>query len=489
MNRSTILLALLLGGAAPALHAASWHYRGTLAEQGQAAEGRFDLRLTLLDANGAVWYGPILLPGVEVRGGQFDAAVELDFDRARAPALRLLTEVSEHGSAFAAIAAAQPFYPDGAAASCWQTSGNLGTNALSDFLGTLDAQPLHLRVNNQEVGSIQGTAAGPNFRVGNPQNNVLNGADSSVVLGGRNTLATANLAVGSNATISGGFSHVAEDSGTVAGGRNNHASLGAFATGSFVCAGGYYSFAAGYRTRVRRAQLPGQVGAADPCDGLENSGDADGDNGTFAWSDDQPADFISTGPRQFLARAGGGFLLNTNMLVQSGDDLVLKARAGGDADSDLRLVTASGKSASMYLRDVDGAWRLVAPNLTGPDFISVQNGARLTAGGTWTNASSRAFKRAITAVDPEQILDGVLELPISTWQYRGSAEGTHIGPMAEDFRVTFGLGDSEHSISTVDADGVALAAIQGLYRKLKADHERLLARVEALEQQQRGAGQ
>ena len=37
-----------------------------------------------------------------------------------------------------------------------------------------------------------------------------------------------------------------------------------------------------------------------------------------------------------------------------------------------------------------------------------------------------------------------------------------MGPMAQDFFAAFGLGDSDKHITTVDADGVALAAIRGL---------------------------
>ena len=35
--------------------------------------------------------------------------------------------------------------------------------------------------------------------------------------------------------------------------------------------------------------------------------------------------------------------------------------------------------------------------------------------------------------------------------------------MAQDFHAAFGLGESERYISSSDADGIALAAIQGLY--------------------------
>ena len=41
-----------------------------------------------------------------------------------------------------------------------------------------------------------------------------------------------------------------------------------------------------------------------------------------------------------------------------------------------------------------------------------------------------------------------------------------MGPMAQDSHAAFGLGDSDRRIVTVDADGVALAAIQGLNAKL-----------------------
>lgn len=45
--------------------------------------------------------------------------------------------------------------------------------------------------------------------------------------------------------------------------------------------------------------------------------------------------------------------------------------------------------------------------------------------------------------------------------------------MAQDFKAAFGLGETDTGIATVDADGVALAAIQGLNMKLE---ERLAAK-------------
>ena len=59
-----------------------------------------------------------------------------------------------------------------------------------------------------------------------------------------------------------------------------------------------------------------------------------------------------------------------------------------------------------------------------------------------------------------------------------------MGPMAEDFHDAFGLGQDEKRIANVDADGVALAAIQGLSSQLedaREDIEDKNARIEELE--------
>jgi hypothetical protein len=40
--------------------------------------------------------------------------------------------------------------------------------------------------------------------------------------------------------------------------------------------------------------------------------------------------------------------------------------------------------------------------------------------------------------------------------------------MAQDFRAAFGLGEDRRHIDTIDSEGVALAAIQGLYRQNQA---------------------
>jgi hypothetical protein len=84
------------------------------------------------------------------------------------------------------------------------------------------------------------------------------------------------------------------------------------------------------------------------------------------------------------------------------------------------------------------------------------------------------------------VLERVVELPIQQWRFKTEAEAVrHVGPMAQDFYAAFGLGEIPTAIATVDADGVALAAIQGLNRKveeLKTELSRRAAENAALQQ-------
>ena len=45
--------------------------------------------------------------------------------------------------------------------------------------------------------------------------------------------------------------------------------------------------------------------------------------------------------------------------------------------------------------------------------------------------------------------------------------------MAQDFHAAFGLGSSDTTITTIDTEGVALAAIQGLDQKLEEKEARI----------------
>ena len=89
------------------------------------------------------------------------------------------------------------------------------------------------------------------------------------------------------------------------------------------------------------------------------------------------------------------------------------------------------------------------------------------------NTSSRKLKTDFTPVDEQAVLEKLASLPITTWRYKTEGSETrHLGPVAEDFQQVFGLSDGEH-ISTVDASGVALAAIKGLNQALKTQNQAL----------------
>ena len=68
-------------------------------------------------------------------------------------------------------------------------------------------------------------------------------------------------------------------------------------------------------------------------------------------------------------------------------------------------------------------------------------------------------------MDGHNVLQQLMSVPIRSWYYKGQNPSVrHVGPTAQDFAAAFHLGQDDHYISTVDADGVALAAIQELYR-------------------------
>ncbi|MFD5514031.1 tail fiber domain-containing protein [Streptomyces sp. NPDC127051] len=71
------------------------------------------------------------------------------------------------------------------------------------------------------------------------------------------------------------------------------------------------------------------------------------------------------------------------------------------------------------------------------------------------------------AVNGYRVLEEVVRLPVSSWRYNWDPpEVRHLGPMAQDWWAAFGLGGSDTTICSTDANGVALVAIQALHREL-----------------------
>jgi hypothetical protein len=102
-------------------------------------------------------------------------------------------------------------------------------------------------------------------------------------------------------------------------------------------------------------------------------------------------------------------------------------------------------------------------------------------GGSWSSLSDQNAKENIEPVDGREVLEKLAAVPMSTWNYKAQDASTrHIGPMAQDFAKAFKVGEDERRISTVDADGVALAAIQGLHQIVREKN----AEIERLKEQQ-----
>lgn len=123
---------------------------------------------------------------------------------------------------------------------------------------------------------------------------------------------------------------------------------------------------------------------------------------------------------------------------------------------------------------------------TGGSFGSY-TGATLPAGaGAWNTLSDVNSKTAFAKVDVTAVLEKLVRLPITSWQYKTQdANVRHVGPTAQAFKASFGVGDTDRGISTVDADGIAFAAIQGLHKKLEAQTHAVEARDRRIAELQR----
>ena len=104
--------------------------------------------------------------------------------------------------------------------------------------------------------------------------------------------------------------------------------------------------------------------------------------------------------------------------------------------------------------------------VAGADRMNLQAGG-LSVNGAIVLTSDRNAKADFAAVNAQEVLDKVAALPLQSWSYTNRPGVKHVGPMAQDFRAAFGLGEDDKHIATVDADGVALAAIQGLNQKVE----------------------
>ena len=159
------------------------------------------------------------------------------------------------------------------------------------------------------------------------------------------------------------------------------------------------------------------------------------------------------------------------------------AGSGANADDQGAWVWADQESSQVSSPGVNtftvqaagGIWlgSTSAPSIPIGTFLNTSTGGHLTTGGAWTNASDRALKQNFAEVDGRAILRALALMPITSWSYKAEPGVTHVGPVAQDFKRAFGLGRGNEHIATVDADGVALAAIKALHAENRALEARL----------------
>ncbi|MBC7227363.1 MAG: tail fiber domain-containing protein, partial [Thermoflexales bacterium] len=286
-------------------------------------------------------------------------------------------------------------------------------------------------------GGLRNTASGYIATVGGGHHNIA--SDSGATIGG----GWENIASAYATTVSGGGENVASGpNATVSGGRVNTAS------GNTATVGGGYSNEA--------SEASTTVGG-----GWNNT--ASGNAATVPGG----ADNVAGGAYSFAAGAHaqathpGAFVWSSADATSSWGDNTFTVRAHGGA----RFYTASGTGTGVVLP---------------------------SGGGGWSNLSDRAAKENMAPVDGRDILGRLAAIPIQTWNYRSQDPAIrHIGPVAQDFYAAFGVGEDDTHISTVDADGVALAAIQGLYElaqeqdvrivQLEQENAALRSRLDSLE--------
>jgi hypothetical protein len=147
------------------------------------------------------------------------------------------------------------------------------------------------------------------------------------------------------------------------------------------------------------------------------------------------------------------------------------------------IATTRGRDVSALIVNQWGTGNImIGRNAENAEVFRVLNSGDVQVRGV-TLASDKSTKTNFSNVDTGQILDRLVRMPVQNWNYKtDSSNVRHIGPTSQDFRTAFGLnGDDEAHISSIDAQGIALAAIKGLNDRLSNEVTRLQTLVAGLE--------
>jgi trimeric autotransporter adhesin len=337
----------------------------------------------------------------------------------------------------------------------------------------------------------------------------VSGGQGSVIAGGL----TNQIGGGDNAAvISGGANnqiYYGTDYSVIAGGVSNTVESDFFEASQAGTIGG----GSGNTVSSEYATVPGGVGnsAIGVASFAAGSGARADYDHSFVWSDASTTAARDTTSNQFIVYAESGVGINTaetptNGLAVFGDivshnDITAtgELHAMGNIVSDYSItadgtifaqglyVTNGITTGSITADSVETTSLLAMSSITSQGTISATTS--ITAGGmmfascfngVFCNPSDRNLKEHFATVDSREVLDRIVSMPISRWDYKTDADTSHLGPMAQDFYAAFHLGKDDKHITTIDEEGVALAAIQGLNQKLEAALKDKNAEIEAL---------
>ncbi len=332
--------------------------------------------------------------------------------------------------------------------------------------------------NSTIAGGLYNKAQANYATVGGGSYNIASGIESTVG-GGANNLAGPNR----GATVGGGSENQAISSyTTIGGGELNNATIDHSTIG-----GGLSNTVAAYNATVGGGQ-DNIANENNATVGGGNSNEATGLHATVGGG------FDNTASGQYAPTVGGG---HTN--IASGEYATVPGGTFNEANGNCsfavgRRAKANADGCFVWGDATDAnvacatANRWLARSSGGVYFYAdsgLTTGVYVAAGGSsWNSISDRATKEKFEPVDSFEILERLASVPIAEYNLKSQDDSIrHIGPVAQDFAV-FGYGESDKAINMEDADGVAFAAIQGLYKiVLEKDSEiaSLKARLAAVE--------
>lgn len=317
-----------------------------------------------------------------------------------------------------------------------------------------------------------GTNAVISVVVGGGENRIANNVDGGLMVGGfRNDVRGSlnpNLREIAPVLVGGSDNEIGDASSwtVILGGDNNRIGTNANSavilggTNNIVADNCPFSLAAGRRARVNHV-------------------------GAFVFADAQNVNFPSAGSNTFNIRAQGGTHLSgdTSQFFGASTRQMLNLwneRYGIGVQSSTFYCRTDAAASFSWFRGGEHVNEANSPGTGGVEMMRLTSGG-LRVNGTFVSASDRNLKENFQATDPQEVLSKVTALPIASWNYKDDPSSRHLGPMAQDFHAAFGVGPDDRHIATVDADGVALAAIQGLNQKLEETVRRQEAQLRQLQ--------